>query len=103
MLPARPSKLRVRVCVITHDQNLFILINTLNLIGQTSAFKRRVCKCCLYKLHLAVCFCPPHLFFILCSLLPRQDAIICNLPKSSICWDTKHENEAIWCKMEAGI
>lgn len=41
-------------------------------------------------------------FFILLCLLPCQGAIICNLPKSSICWDAKHENEAIWCKMEAG-
>lgn len=35
-------------------------------------------------------------------LSPCQGAIICNLPKSSICRDTEHENGAIWCKMEAG-
>lgn len=57
------------------------------------------------SLHLPVSF-PPlsciNSFFILWTLPSCQGAIICNLPKSSICWDTKHENEAIWCKMEAG-
>lgn len=29
------------------------------------------------------------------SLSPCTGIIICNLPKTSICWDAKHEKEAI--------
>lgn len=62
-------------------------------------------NCCAYvssSLHFHLSFCSSLDFsFILPSLLSCQGAIICNLPKSSICWDTKRENEVIWCKRDA--
>lgn len=43
-------------------------------------------------------------FSILPSLLPCQDAIICNLPKSSICWDTKQKTRQFGVKWrQAGV
>lgn len=60
-------------------------------------------NCHVYVLYLSISIsaAPSRLPLSYC-LSPCQGAIICNLPKSSICRDTKHENGAIWCKMEAG-
>lgn len=80
--------------------------NTANVIlewPQDLHFNEYWANCHVYVLYLSISIsAPPSRLPLSYCLSPCQGAIICNLPKSSIWRDTKHENGAIWCKMEAG-